>query len=477
MRNRGILSVYLLALALTLDAQEPVRSQGQSLLFRPDGDFTRAELGGRIRTEDEAFLPAEGRGLVQGEFRATARHWLDSLSRVEGSVLYERGVKRAVRWNTSSDWALLAPYVTLDSLGGDLQKEQYSFQARYARTIGRAFAEAAIRYRALHEYRDFDPRPRNITADLEFLLSGGVRVGRSALALEAGYRKYHQNGFLSFMDPHGHNTSIIHYLGLGRHYDRFSGSSASMDIRFRGDGFSAALRLEPRDGMGWTGCLSYTWLDIVRQVKGQNEAPMSSLLHQKLLLRGGYKWGHASVFADLSYRLRQGTEHVLDQTGAFLPLLDLTLYLEPTWEAALSGTVESSGWIWAPSARFASRRAEGIYPARHLALRYVEAQLPVAYVAPDGPWTWNAGLTLGAHATLSSACQIPDSLLDERFREYYSQMYARFSDHALSASLRGGIERHLRDGLSLLLAAEAGYTHYFTGHYRIDGHLSFGIMF
>jgi len=478
MRKAGLIFSCILGLALTLSGQEPVHSQGQSLLFLPEGNYTRAEIACRVREEDEAFLPAEGRGLVQGEFRATARHRLDSLSRVEGSVLYERGVKRAVRWNTSSDWALLAPYVTLDSLGGDLQKEQYSFHARYARHLGKAFAEGAIDYRALHEYRDFDPRPRNVTADLSFFLAGGVRVGRSALSLEAAYRKYHQNDDLEFMDPRGHNTTIFHYLGLGCHYDRFSASTASMDIRFRGEGFSAALRLEPQDGTGWTGRLSYSWLDIVRQVKGQNEAPMSSLLHQDLRLQGAYKWTRASVSAELSYRLKQGTENVLDQTGAFLPLLELTLFREAVWDAGLAATLVSGGWTWAPTASFVSRQAEGIYPARHFSLCYLEARLPVTYAAPsDGPWTWDAGLTLGAHGCLAADYDIPASLLDERFQAYYAGMYERFSDHAASAVLRGRIARRISTDLMLQLGAEAGYTHYFSAHHCLTVLLSFGIMF
>ena len=464
-----------LLLALPLSAQQSVREQGQSLLFLPEGDFTCAEAGFRVRSEDAAFLPAEGRGLVQGEFLLTARHRLDSLSRVEGSAGYERGVKRAVCWNSSSDWALLAPYVTLDTLGGDLQKEQYTFRARYARRIGKAFATGAVSYRALHEYRDFDPRPRNVTADLEILVGGGLQAGRSALSLEAGYRKYHQNGDISFMDPRGHNTAVFHWLALGNHYARLS---PSLGIRFRGEGFSAALRLEPLDGTGWTGRLSYTWLDIVRHAKGQNEAPMSSLLHQDLTLGGGYKWQHASVAADFSYRLKQGTEHVLDGVGSYLSLAELTLYREPAFEAALSGTVESGAWTWAPFARFVSRSAEGLYPARDFSLSYAEMLLAATYSThPEGPWAFDAGLSLGGHVTLAGGYHIPASLLDDKFQAYYDTLYERFTDHAASATLRGAVSRRVAGDLWLRLAAEAGYTHYFTGHRRTDALLTLGIIF
>jgi len=473
----------VIALLLLLLSPVPARAQEdtRSLLFSPGGNYTRAQAGYRFVTEDEAFLPAEGKGLSQGEFLARARHWLDSLHRAEGAVSYERGVKRAVNWNTSSDWELLAPYVTIDTVGGDLQKEQYKFYARYAGRKNSFLYSGALRYRALHEYRAVDPRPRNVTADLEASVQAGLVLGGNALTLEVAYRKYHQNDDVSFQGARGYNTAIIHYLGLGSDYARFTGSSASTGVRFRGDGFSALLRLEPAGRQGWTAGLSYTYLDIVRQIKGQNEAPITSLLRQELKACGGYLWPKAMVQGQVAYKLNQGTENVLDQTGAFLPLAGLTLYREPSLEARLQARflkeAVSGLWSLSPAIGYVHTRGGRLSPSRSLSLDYGTAALKGTFERRKGSWDFTAEASLGAHVTFSSALEMPLETLDAKFRDYYTHLYGRFSDTAFSGTALCTVGWKVRKDLRLYLQPRAGYTYYCTKHYRLEALASLGIEF
>lgn len=473
----------VIALLLLLLSPVPARAQEdtRSLLFSPGGNYTRAQAGYRFVTEDEAFLPAEGKGLSQGEFLARARHWLDSLHRAEGAVSYERGVKRAVNWNTSSDWELLAPYVTIDTVGGDLQKEQYKFYARYAGRKNSFLYSGALRYRALHEYRAVDPRPRNVTADLEASVQAGLVLGGNALTLEVAYRKYHQNDDVSFQGARGYNTAIIHYLGLGSDYSRFTGSSASTGVRFRGDGFSALLRLEPAGRQGWTAGLSYTYLDIVRQIKGQNEAPITSLLRQELKACGGYLWPKAMVQGQVAYKLNQGTENVLDQTGAFLPLAGLTLYREPSLEARLQARflkeAVSGLWSLSPAIGYVHTRGGRLSPSRSLSLDYGTAAVKGTFERRKGSWDFTAEASLGAHVTFSSALEMPLETLDAKFRDYYTHLYGRFSDTAFSGTALCTVGWKVRKDLRLYLQPRAGYTYYCTKHYRLEALASLGIEF
>lgn len=473
----------VIALLLLLLSPVPARAQEdtRSLLFSPGGNYTRAQAGYRFVTEDEAFLPAEGKGLSQGEFLARARHWLDSLHRAEGAVSYERGMKRAVNWNTSSDWELLAPYVTIDTVGGDLQKEQYKFYARYAGRKNSFLYSGALRYRALHEYRAVDPRPRNVTADLEASVQAGLVLGGNALTLEVAYRKYHQNDDVSFQGARGYNTAIIHYLGLGSDYARFTGSSASTGVRFRGDGFSALLRLEPAGRQGWTAGLSYTYLDIVRQIKGQNEAPITSLLRQELKACGGYLWPKAMVQGQVAYKLNQGTENVLDQTGAFLPLAGLTLYREPSLEARLQARflkeAVSGLWSLSPAIGYVHTRGGRLSPSRSLSLDYGTAAVKGTFERRKGSWDFTAEASLGAHVTFSSALEMPLETLDAKFRDYYTHLYGRFSDTAFSGTALCTVGWKVRKDLRLYLQPRAGYTYYCTKHYRLEALASLGIEF
>ena len=335
MRKCWLILALLTGVTLPLAGQ--VRSEGQTLLFQPEENRTRTQVGFRMREEDDACLPAEGKGLLQGEFRAHSRHSLDSIHRVEGHASYERGVKRAVNWNTSSDWDLLAPYITLDTVGGDLQKEQYRFAARFASRPGRFFYSLWADYRALHEYRNVDPRPRNITADLQVSAQGGLQMGAYALSLEAGYRRYHQSEDVEFMDPRGNNTSVLHYLGFGRYSTRFSGAKKNTAVRFNGNGFTARLVLEPVNGLGWIGGASYAWLQVARHLPGNNETPITQLLNQEFALWGGHKWSQAYLRADAQLRLRTGTENIVDQTSAFNVLAGLPMLQALSWKASVSG--------------------------------------------------------------------------------------------------------------------------------------------
>ena len=44
-----------------------------------------------------------------------------------GNALYRNGRVKNLKWNETSDWELLYPYLLADSVGGDLSKEIYSF--------------------------------------------------------------------------------------------------------------------------------------------------------------------------------------------------------------------------------------------------------------------------------------------------------------------------------------------------------------
>ena len=77
-------------------------------------------------------------------------------------------------------------------------------------------------YRASHNYRDKDPRPRNTASDLSFALGAGYRLGTYRLGVSADFRLYQQKSEISFLADKG-STSVYHMLGLGMDYVRFAG--------------------------------------------------------------------------------------------------------------------------------------------------------------------------------------------------------------------------------------------------------------
>ena len=136
-------------------------------LFGPDATYTAAAASWNYGNDLSPLVREEGRGLSEGRIDIGILVRLDSLSAVRGKVRYANGVKRGVLWNSSSDYSTLYPYVMADTVGGDLRKEEYVFSGGYTARRGRFHWGAEGAYRALHEYRQADPRPRNIVSDLK----------------------------------------------------------------------------------------------------------------------------------------------------------------------------------------------------------------------------------------------------------------------------------------------------------------------
>ncbi len=479
MKRSWLILLLLTGAFLPLEGQ--VRSEGQTLLFREEQNKTQAQIGFRMREEDDAFLPAEGKGLVQGEFRAYSRHSLDSLRRVEGSASYERGVKRAVNWNTSSDWDLLAPYITLDTVGGDLQKEQYRFAARFASRPGRVFYSLWADYRALHEYRNVDPRPRNVTADLQLSATGGLQMGKYAVSVEGGYRKYHQNNDIMFMDSRGSNTSIMHYLGFGRYSSRFSGAKKDMSVRFGGKGFTVKAVLEPEDGLGWIAGSSFSWLRVVRYLPGYNETPISELLVQDMNLYFGRKWTETFVRADASLRIKTGNENIIDQTSAFLKLSGLKMYRGQEWKGRVSAfriwPGESVSWTLQPSLAYWGARGEGFYNGSDMAFQYAQACAVGGADFQRRSWKFHVEANAAVNLCVSSGLVI-DRLPDNRFRAYFDHLYDRRSAHFARAGLNVYAGRKVAKDMILYVRPEVAYGLYFPeSHHRLDVLAAIGIEF
>lgn len=476
MKKHWLILFLLTGMALPLSAQ--VRSEGQTLLFRPEENRTQAQVGVRVREEDDAYLPAEGKGLLQGEFTAHSRHSLDSTRRVEGWASYERGVKRAVNWNTSSDWDLLSPYITLDTLGGDLQKEQYRFAARYASRRGRLFYSLHAYYRALHEYRDVDPRPRNITADLQSSVQVGLIMGAYALSAEAGYRRYKQNEDVEFMDQRGNNTSILHYMGFGRYSTRFSGAKKSTAVRFDGHGFNAGLVLEPACGLGWIGGASYSGLRIVRHLPGNNETPVSELLNRSISLYGGHKWEDAYIRADADIRLKIGTENIVDQTSAFNVLSGLEMLHAMSWRASVSGFRSWKAWSLLPRLTYYGISLQNVYPGAEMTVRYVQAAAVGSTAFAAGAWSVRLEGDAAVSICVDAGQDIGKLPMDSRFRDYFDHLYGRWSDHVVHGGLKAVVGRKVARDLFLYAKPEAGYGHALKGgHHRIDALLAIGLEF
>ena len=421
-----------------------------------------AEAGVDLRREDQAWLTQEGDAALQGFFRTENLHRFERSAVLMGAS-YERGVKRNVRWNETSDFTLLYPYVMADSVGGDLQREQYAFQGHYAGRSGGWTWGAGMAYRALHEYRQVDPRPRNVTSDFRVDGTAGRILGPYALALTLSYRRYHQLQNTAFVNPKGANTTLFHMTGLGSHFARFAGTNAYVNVRYRGNGYAAALLLQPLSGEGFQAGFRYGSLTTVRHLINQNEAPFTELWTQEVgteiswIRRAGRRnW---RITLDGRYEFRQGTENLLDNfvSGQFRNLLDLTMYRNRNGFVCLQGVWQAvrgaDRWSLSPFVSLPFLYAEYLYPARRLDLLALEAGTDVRWEHTAGAWLLDVSGGAGWLDGMDSSLSLSEEYTDARMRSSIRSQFGKWSDNALSTRLSARVQHSLGPAMSLYMDA------------------------
>ena len=441
---------------------EKVRvNEGESAaahLFGPDATYTTASASWNYRKEAAPVLREEGRGLSEGQLNIGTLVRLDSLSAVRGRVRYANGVKRSVLWNNSSDFGLVYPYALADTVGGDLRKEEYVFSGGYSARRKRFHWGAEGAYRALHEYRQADPRPRNIVSDLKITASAGWRL-TSAYVLDAtlSYRRYSQTQTMSFLNVRGKNTAILNLTGLGSHFARFSGATDSnMNTRYAGNGITVAATWIPLRENGWNATASYSLLDLIHYLPNQNEVPYTELYTREAHLRlqylsrsGDLAW-KAGAYARYEWRI--GQESILDNgaAGYIKELARANMFRCGRFSAGADGLLAwRRGWSLEASAAYLGDEESYAYPIRTFTHSGLLASLEGAYRRQSGLWQWKASLSGGLYRPFSGKLNIPEEYTDMRFVSYWQEHFARVSAASFNAGMMLYAERQLSARLSL----------------------------
>lgn len=268
---------------------------------------------------DKPVLQQEGRGYTNKAFDASSFIKLSPTSRVWGEVNYVNGIKRGVKWNESADYTLVYPYVMGDSVGGKLNCEEYYFLGGYAHQSTRMGWGIQSSYRALLEYRNVDPRPRNITSDLwinagvSYLINTRYQLGTMLLL-----NKYKQTNDVQFLSELG-KSQVYHFTGLGMDYNRFLGTNTS--AYYNGGTYGVSLSLSPADkGDGFYSSMTYRCFSFEKILSGLNELPLAQLNEHSFSSQVAYRkhfshsdWG---VKSTLDYKNRIGTENLFGDASA-----------------------------------------------------------------------------------------------------------------------------------------------------------------
>lgn len=263
-------------------------------------------------------IPQLGNGGRNFRIEASSFQHLGNESVVWGNASYENGRKYDVRWNETSDFLMLYPYVMADGKGGDMNYEEYKLDGGYSAQKGKLGYGIDAGYRALSEYRDRDPRPNNTVADLYAKIGAGYAItsGYSlALTLSAG--KYKQTNELAFYNELG-TQKEYHITGIGNDFARFSGQSNN--CFYKGYNFGAELSLASRNGTGWSAKAGYMYTDRKKVLTDLNRLPLNKLKIDEVNATLGYNTSVFGVAASGGYTERDGYDNLFgDATGNVYP--------------------------------------------------------------------------------------------------------------------------------------------------------------
>lgn len=366
-----------------------------ALWFRQDFSYSELSVGYEDAHRGSAALQQEGTGGSGIGFRARSFVVTSKQGRAFGEAGYSNDTKRDVRWSETSDFALLYPYLTADSVGGDLASETYWFSGGYAHSLGAWSWAARLDYRALLEYRKVDPRPRNVVSDLQGSLAAARNVGPDyRLSLAAYGRKYSQSGSIDFYNEMN-DVPVIHLTGLGMDYVRFAGANTS--TFYSGGGGGGSIDLFPSSRKGFSASVGYHYFAFAKELRDKNNLPLARLADHALTAMADYRTeGDAlsyGVTAEGNYRKRTGTENVFgDPLGNSYPLIGgAEQYHNRIITATLSGFVGSRNdarvvWWVQPTASFVD--FEATYPAALRRMRFSRWQggADGAVLYPLGRW-------------------------------------------------------------------------------------------
>ena len=432
---------------------------------RYESSLTDIGATGAKRSEVRARVPELGSG--RDEVAAKVVSFIvNEKNRLWGTATYHNGTDKDVQWNETSDYALLYPYVMVDSIGGDLPSELYYFKGGYGYRIRRWTIGAEGSYRALMAYRNVDPRPKNISSDLNVNLGAAYRYGNYSLgaALYAG--RYKQTNDLEFFNEYG-VPNIYHLTGLGNDYYRFRGSKGS--VLYQGSHWGASLNLMPAEVMteGWSASVYFDRFGFDKILSEMNDLPINAVREYKwrgeLAWRSdpqlAARWGAALTSTSVN---RIGSHYIYgSSSGVIFPLIATAdNYQNKTTEVTIGGYYErqpTAAMQWGVKPRVAYHRLATRYvsPDNSLSADLLDATAEVYIGHATSRWYLSASAEGGYRATLASHLMLAtppdedDLILLSPVAQAYDALARGWVHYALNAR----IDYRISDAWAIYLAA------------------------
>ena len=258
-------------------------------------------------------------GTQNGGFAVQAQSVYDinEVSRVFGEASYRWEDSKQTRYVDNADFRLTAPYLTVDTIGGDLQRETYAFYGGYRMRKNHLLWHAALQFRAEQSYRMRDPRAKNKVSDLRIEASVGYQWQRYALCLMAYGGRYKQNNEVRFYSELG-ETTIYHMANDTEPYTRFSSNNK---ISYY-SGYRAGVGIQLLPTTGFMAGVQYDWIHLTKELTINTQVPIAGLHTHTLTAQLGYAAERWRVLATAALELKRGSQYLYgDNANNYYQLL------------------------------------------------------------------------------------------------------------------------------------------------------------
>ncbi|WP_143166702.1 DUF6850 family outer membrane beta-barrel protein [Pedobacter caeni] len=438
------------------------------------------------QNKQDRYVLQEGKGFKQAAFEANAFLKNEGKDALWGTAAYQNGKRLGQNWSENADYKTIYPYVMADTVGGDLSAETYRFSGGYALKLNHTILGISAAYRALMEYRNVDPRPKNTSSDLEIKLGASRSLNnRYELAIAGSFRKYSQESNLKFFSETG-APIVYHMAGLGVDHKLFAGNRRN--AFYDGKGYGFELQFLPKDKTGFFSSLSYQQFSFSKVITDPVIIPLAEVNSNGLKADLGYlirsKDRYYGWKASAFLTKRDGIESKFDNKGQnnYVRISSNQNYQDEQKDfrlTAVYGVQKESKLSWDLSADigFSDEESQYLEPARSLQFSALSGGIQAELSKMLGKSLFRIGA--GGRSAKNTKGQRSWPGMDAASSVYQmlETNYAYYTAGYQQLKLNAGWDYQLKNNMGLSLKSNWIHTSFDTAHQGNQFLLSAGITF
>ncbi|MBB5636921.1 hypothetical protein HDF26_001749 [Pedobacter cryoconitis] len=452
--------------------------------FARNNSLTQLSLGFNQYKQD-LYQVQKGSGQKVFGFEADA-YQKNKKDVVWGNASYQNGKRYQVNWNESSDLQLIYPYVMADTVGGDLSYEEYAFSGGYALKLNQTTLGITGKYRALIEYRNIDPRPKNVTSDLEISIGVSHPVNRAyEIALGLSARKYTQDNQLKFFSELG-GPVVYHMVGMGVANQLLTGNK--LNAFYDGSGSGIQVQLIPMNKNGFFSSFAYNRFSFEKVIRDLQALPVSDLT--ATTIKGEFAYlknngqNHYGIKASILKEQRIGVESRFDNRGPdnYVKISSDKRYRNDRSDLNLAfiyGQQKNKDLSWTVNANLGllSNETQYIEPTRSMEFSAIHTTIDAQFSLPAGQSLIQAGAGFTLLRNTKGTKSWPDLVSASAAQQMLLTNFAYLTSNYNQLNLFLRWDRPMIKGMGVFLKSNWEHTTFDSFHKGNQCILSAGITF